>query len=115
VNAKRLIDEATRGIATLRLINEVIGEELPALENTLASLKALYAEDKLPGGVGDGRSPSEFDPAELAKGIEVEMEHTDDRTLAREIAIDHLSEDPHYYTKLATIHDEARACRRRRR
>jgi hypothetical protein len=39
-------------------------------------------------------------------GIDVEAEHTKDKRLAREIAIDHLSEDPRYYTKLKTIHKE---------
>jgi hypothetical protein len=28
------------------------------------------------------------------------MEHTDDEEIAREIAMDHLTEDPKYYTKL---------------
>jgi hypothetical protein len=37
---------------------------------------------------------------ELAMGISVEMEHTDSREMAREIAMDHLYEDPNYYTKL---------------
>jgi hypothetical protein len=33
-------------------------------------------------------------------GQTVEMEHTTDPNIATEIALDHLSEDPHYYTKL---------------
>lgn len=37
---------------------------------------------------------------QLAKGIRVEMEHTNDERTAREIALDHLGEDPKYYTKL---------------
>lgn len=37
---------------------------------------------------------------QLAKGIRVEMEHTNDEKTAREIALDHLGEDPRYYTKL---------------
>ena len=37
---------------------------------------------------------------ELEVGIEVEMEHTDDRKEAEKIAKDHLSEDPKYYSKL---------------
>lgn len=43
---------------------------------------------------------SAFDPKQLAVGIDVEMEHTDSRAIAREIAADHLSEDPRYYYKL---------------
>ena len=40
---------------------------------------------------------------ELKKGIAVEMEHTDDKETAKKIALDHLEEDPKYYTKLATL------------
>jgi len=40
-------------------------------------------------------------------GIKVEMEHTRNRRLAREIAMDHLSEDPRYYTKLRKVHKES--------
>lgn len=59
--------------------------------------------DRLPGGIGDKTTPEDVDPEQLRKGIEVEMEHTTDRMLATEIALDHLTEDPEYYTKLATI------------
>jgi len=37
---------------------------------------------------------------QLEKGIEVEKEHTKDEVKAAQIAIDHLKEDPKYYTKL---------------
>lgn len=40
---------------------------------------------------------------ELDKGIQVEMEHTKSRIKAKEIAMDHLSEDPKYYQKLKKI------------
>jgi Zn-dependent peptidase ImmA (M78 family) len=38
---------------------------------------------------------------ELKKGLNVEMEHTKDKKTALKIAIDHLWENPKYYTKLA--------------
>ena len=43
------------------------------------------------------------DEAQLEKGIEHEMEHTNDEYIARLIALDHLYEMPDYYDKLATI------------
>jgi hypothetical protein len=43
---------------------------------------------------------------QLDKGIKVELEHTKDRSIAREIALDHLGEDPHYYNKLAKVNLE---------
>jgi hypothetical protein len=52
------------------------------------------------GGDAAGRSPSSFDPEQLRIGTRVEMEHTVDSAIAREIAMDHLTEDPLYYLKL---------------
>ena len=63
-------------------------------------------KDSLPGGKADNMDPSQFDQHELMKGIHVEFEHTNDILQAMEISMDHLSEDPMYYKKLATIHDE---------
>lgn len=61
----------------------------------------LNEDNKLIGGVGDATAPSELDPKELAMGVAVEMaEHTHDEKIATEIAIDHLTRNPHYYTKL---------------
>jgi len=38
--------------------------------------------------------------SELERGIKVEMEHTDDVTIAKKIAMDHLAENPKYYSEL---------------
>jgi len=51
--------------------------------------------------------------SQLKKGIKIEHEHTKDNTTARKIAMDHLLEDPEYYTKLSklvekSIHDPVR-------
>lgn len=40
---------------------------------------------------------------QLTKGISIEYEHTNDRSTATEIALDHLNERPDYYIKLAKI------------
>jgi len=40
---------------------------------------------------------------QLEMGLKVEMEHTEDMDIAKKIAMDHLAEDPHYYTKLAKM------------
>jgi hypothetical protein len=39
-------------------------------------------------------------PSELAMGIKIEMEHTDDLSIAKKIAMDHLAENPKYYSDL---------------
>ena len=38
--------------------------------------------------------------SQLKKGIKTELEHTSVRSVAKEIALDHLGENPNYYTKL---------------
>ena len=60
-------------------------------------------EDNIPGGLSEGSDVSSFDQEQLSEGVKVEMEHTNDEKIAREIASDHLSEDPDYYKKLKTI------------
>lgn len=40
---------------------------------------------------------------QLKKGIKVEMEHTNHPTVAREIAMDHLNENPYYYDELKKV------------
>ena len=44
--------------------------------------------------------PNQIHPGELRMGIRVEMEHTDDVDKAKKIALDHLAENPFYYTAL---------------
>ena len=68
--------------------------------------RLLERVDKIPGGKADSSDTSEFDQNQLAMGSKVEREHTSSDDLAREIAMDHLKEDPRYYTKLRLIHKD---------
>lgn len=65
------------------------------------------------GGLGDNLtvkdiakkhnvSPSQI-AVQIKKGTGVEMEHTNDKKLAKEIAKDHTVEMPDYYDKLSKI------------
>lgn len=56
----------------------------------------------LSGGMSQGKV-EDVDSDELAMGIKVESEHTDDPVLQEKIARDHLKEDAKYYTKLKEI------------
>lgn len=47
--------------------------------------------------------PKNTTDSELQMGIKVEMEHTNDTNVAKQIAIDHLKEDPKYYSKLDKV------------
>lgn len=55
----------------------------------------------------------DVDPKELKMGIDVEMEHTDSRETAKRIALEHLAEDPKYYTQLKKVHVEKKDTRGR--
>lgn len=57
--------------------------------------------DKAPEGMKP-KDPSEivkYDIEQIFDGIDTEMEHTDDPYVALTIAMDHLEEDPYYYSK----------------
>lgn len=67
-------------------------------------------KQKLKGGKADKLTPLDISKKfkkskkeildRLKKGTEHELEHTDDKSKAKEIAMDHISEDPDYYEKL---------------
>jgi hypothetical protein len=57
-------------------------------------------EEQLNEGKGKELHPNTIHPGELRMGIRVEMEHTEDMDKAKKIALDHLAENPFYYTAL---------------
>lgn len=63
--------------------------------------------DILPGGLADGKPDSAFPAEALAEGAEVESEHVAIPQVAKEIAKDHLTEDPQYYPKLEKMEEGA--------
>jgi hypothetical protein len=68
-------------------------------ENYSAALNAFnkVAKDLLPGGEADNKPDSLFTKKMLRAGIKDESEHTGNKSVAKEIAKDHLIENPHYY------------------
>jgi hypothetical protein len=73
--------------------------------------------EKLKGGLADNKTITQISKkhttnnnqiddmvkslkSQFNMGIKVEMEHTNDKEMAKEIALDHLWEDPFYYSKL---------------
>jgi hypothetical protein len=70
-------------------------------------------ESEIEGGKSDGMSLMDLAKkhkisldkikSQLQRGIEVEMEHTKSKSIAKEIAMDHIFEDPEYYVKLKKI------------
>lgn len=76
------------------------------LQEKLSKIK--LNEDLIPGGKGDNKSPEEIAKIhnvpvediikEIELGIKTEMEHTTDQNKAKEIATDHVTEHPKYYS-----------------
>lgn len=91
-----------------------------ALENA-KGLKTKFMtpliKNKLKGGKADKLSVSDiakkFDAPiskiqnQIKKGLDVEMEHTNDREKATEIVMDHLTEFPDYYDRLIKMEKQA--------
>ena len=71
-----------------------VGDKLTILD--LAKKHTETIGHNLPGVV-------DYLTRQLVDGVFVEMEHTDSPQKAREIAMDHLYEDPNYYIKLKKI------------
>lgn len=75
--------------------------------------KRGFTEENLEGGIADGKSLEDIAKKhkknitsiqkQLNKGMKVEMEHTKNKSKAKEIAMDHIFEDPNYYDKLEKI------------
>jgi len=59
--------------------------------------------EKIPGGRSSGKSREDFPKDQLEKGIKVEMEHSSNQSIAKEIAMDHLDEFPDYYDRLEKV------------
>jgi hypothetical protein len=79
-----------------------LGMSPHVLEGEIYALLASFlASGKAKGFKG------KFDPAQVKKGIKVEMEHTSDERIAERIAKDHLSEIPDYYDRLDRMEKSA--------
>ena len=65
--------------------------------------------DILSGGRAHDKGVTEkdVDPKELAIGIDVEIEHTGNKLVAKKIAIDHLAEIGNYYSLLKKMEKDA--------
>ena len=84
---------------------EVIPEEV--IEEVIEDSDSVdVVPDIIPGGLADNIPDSEFIPEQVAKGVEVELEHTDNLDIAKEISKDHLIENDTYYDKLEIMESD---------
>ena len=77
-----------------------VRDNIPARDENLSR---SGQKDLLEGGKGDNLPDREFSADSLAEGAKHEHEHTRNDQVAKEIAKDHLSEDPQYYEKVKEI------------
>jgi len=83
---------------------EVVPLDLPLMEI-----------ENIPGGLAKNKSLEDIAKhhnidvntvkKQLEKGIKTELEHTSNKNIAKEIAMDHIYEDPKYYDKLKKIEE----------
>jgi len=101
VMAERLID------SYINMDDDMFDDMIQKSEDELGPDK--YKFDDYEGGLSEGRKkkepkqplhPNAIHPSELRMGVKVEMEHTGDPKKAEKIALDHLAENPYYYTAL---------------
>ena len=111
----RKLMKAAQGPSALKHIEMIIDQLERKLGDTRASgVKYVRGvridEERIKGGKADGMDIEDIAKMhditvdeiydEFTKGIQHEMEHTSEMMVAVEIALDHLYEDPEYYTKL---------------
>jgi hypothetical protein len=81
-----------------KMEDEKAGEE--AIMSQFDPMEEELNEAKKKKEVKAELNPNQIHPQELRMGIKVELEHTDDLDKAKKIALDHLAENPYYYTAL---------------
>lgn len=65
--------------------------------------KTAAEKEVIPGGKASGKDSAEFDKKQIQMGMDIEQEHTPSKAKAKEIAKDHLTENPGYYTDLKAM------------
>lgn len=103
------------------LKSKLTQNEIERLFDGTSLAKSIDTKDNetLVGGKGDNKTIEdiaamhnvtvEYAKEQLEKGIEIELEHTNNREKAREIALDHLTEFINYYIELEKMEDKLKS------
>jgi hypothetical protein len=109
----RQSDEGPYQEAYINDWREISTVNVPGFLDAKSSLEIILSESLKElvdlTGLADKKKITEkdVDQEQLKMGIKVEMEHTKDKEVAKQIALDHLAEIPDYYTRLAKMEKEA--------
>jgi len=100
----------------LKIAEELLEDEIPTDDDVVTKSDIPEEHvDAIEGGYGANLDIEDVDETQLVMGIQHELEHTVDSNLsederieiATDIALDHLAEDPEYYTNLQ-VYEESR-------
>jgi len=107
------ITKPTEKDSNIGIAQRDLAKKWASIHATIKGPVKPFREDKIPGGLAKGMTLNDIAKKhnisvdtivkDLKKGMKVEMEHTTDVNVAKEIAFDHLFEDPKYYDKLSKI------------
>ena len=117
---RQLVQTTSSEINSKRVYNKgySLEDSQPHIVKMLTdALDSVKDANEIKGGLADKISIEELSKKhkvsvdeiveQLLKGIEVELEHTNDKDKAKEIAMDHLFEMPDYYTKLKKMENDS--------
>ena len=117
---RQLVQTTSSEINSKRVYNKgySLEDSQPHIIKMLSdALDSVKDDNEIKGGLADKISIEELSKKhkvsvdeiveQLLKGIEVELEHTNDKDKAKEIAMDHLFEMPDYYTKLKKMENDS--------
>ena len=97
-------------VASVETIAESYGIDIDTLREFTYRCTQKLIKDFLFAGKSHGDVPDGMDPNELKLGEKIEMEHTNNKNIARKICLDHLAECPSYYSKLSIME---KSCKRK--
>jgi len=111
------ITKPTEKDSNIGIAQRDLAKKWASIHATIKGPVKPFREDKIPGGLAKGMTLNDIAKKhnisvdtivkDLKRGMKVEMEHTTDVNVAKEIAFDHLYEDPKYYDKLAKMEKES--------
>jgi hypothetical protein len=110
------ITKPTEKDSNIGIAQKDLAKKWASIHATIKGPVKPFREDVIPGGLAKGMTLNDIAKKhnisvdtivkDLKKGMKVEMEHTTDVKVAKEIAFDHLYEDPKYYDKLGKMENE---------